>query len=377
MKIKRFTINNEISKTAKISLLLSGLILLTYFVVQSFVIFGVIKPSINLSYFGYVSMILFTPLFMHVVQQFLNRKDMVEKELVKKNTYLEHSAKILRHDMHSGINVYIPRGLSSLERRLTPEQIKSLKIEAPLKMIREGLKHTQKVYKGVYEFTNLVKQGTVLERTNCKIGEILDSYLTSTSYRSQIKLSKNLPTMMVNESLFCTAVDNLIRNGLKYNDSSSKVIKIYKQGPYICIEDNGRGLTNKEYIELSKAYVRKKGQVEQGSGLGLNICNSILEEHHFTVEAERLYNGKTEFLKELNHMESKVNLNTEMNVFNKQSLLKKAKENNYLGKLIVRRDKHVTKKAYILYEDGTEKKVRGTKIKINVHKHKSRGSKKR
>jgi PAS domain S-box-containing protein len=35
------------------------------------------------------------------------------KEIEKKNTYLEHAAKILRHDMHSGINTYMPRGLSS------------------------------------------------------------------------------------------------------------------------------------------------------------------------------------------------------------------------------------------------------------------------
>jgi hypothetical protein len=40
-------------------------------------------------------------------------------ELEKKNTYLEHAAKILRHDMHSGINTYIPRGISSLEKRIT------------------------------------------------------------------------------------------------------------------------------------------------------------------------------------------------------------------------------------------------------------------
>jgi hypothetical protein len=65
-------------------------------------------------------------------------------EIEKKNTYLEHAAKILRHDMHSGINTYMPRGLSSLERRLSEEQVKELKIDAPLKMIKEGLRHTQK-----------------------------------------------------------------------------------------------------------------------------------------------------------------------------------------------------------------------------------------
>ena len=30
-----------------------------------------------------------------------------QREIEKKNTYLEHAAKILRHDMHSGINTYI------------------------------------------------------------------------------------------------------------------------------------------------------------------------------------------------------------------------------------------------------------------------------
>ncbi len=85
-------------------------------------------------------------------------------EINKKNTYLEHAAKILRHDMHSGINTYIPRGISSLERRLKPEDIETLKLEAPLKMLKEGLKHTQKVYKGVYEFTNLVKEDDVYKK---------------------------------------------------------------------------------------------------------------------------------------------------------------------------------------------------------------------
>jgi len=212
-------------------------------------------------------------------------------EIDKKNTYLEHAAKILRHDMHSGINTYMPRGVSSLERRLTPEIVDSIKLEAPLKMIKEGLKHTQKVYKGVYEFTNLVKTDVVLTKTECSIQKIMDDYLTSTAYKSQVHLDDNLPTLEVNESLMCTSIDNLIRNGLKYNDSKSKVVKIYSEGDYICIEDNGRGITQKEFEELSKPYVRKEGQKETGSGLGLNICKAILKEHGFDITAEKLEQG--------------------------------------------------------------------------------------
>jgi len=220
------------------------------------------------------------------------RQDVTEiikksNELERKNTYLEHAAKILRHDMHSGINTYMPRGLSSLERRLTHEDIVNLKIEAPLKMIKEGLKHSQKVYKGVYEFTNLVKKDVVLNKEECNIKDILKDYLSSTAYISQVILDDNLPTIELNEPLFCTAVDNLIRNGLKYNDSDSKFVKIYSEGDSVYIQDNGRGITQEDFNYLSKPYTRKEGQKESGTGLGLNICVAILEEHGFGITCEK------------------------------------------------------------------------------------------
>lgn len=208
------------------------------------------------------------------------------KEIEKKNTYLEHAAKILRHDMHSGINTYMPRGLSSLERRLKPEDITLLKIESPIRMIKEGLKHTQKVYKGVYEFTNLVKKDVVLNKDECNLKSILEDYLSSTAYISQVIIDK-LPTIEVNEALFCTAVDNLIRNGLKYNDSDTKFVKIYSDENNIYVQDNGRGITQEDFDHLCKPYTRKEGQKESGTGLGLNICVAILEEHGFIITCEK------------------------------------------------------------------------------------------
>ncbi len=214
-------------------------------------------------------------------------KVLQSQEIERKNTYLEHAAKILRHDMHSGINTYMPRGVNSLERRLTQEDIVKLKIEAPLKMIKEGLKHSQKVYKGVYEFTNLVKKDVVLNKAECNIKDILKDYLSSTAYISQVMLDDNLPTIEVNEALFCTAVDNLIRNGLKYNDSDTKFVEISSVGDSIYIQDNGRGITQEDFNHLCKPYTRKEGQKESGTGLGLNICVAILEEHGFLITCEK------------------------------------------------------------------------------------------
>jgi len=286
-----------ISLNAKISLGIAGLIMFVFFVVQTCIVFGICEPSLELAKFGWGCVVFFMPPFFKVVSEFLRNKQIIRDDLSKKNIYLEHSAKIIRHDMHSGINTYLPRGIKSLRRRLDDEQIKELKIGSPLKLIEDGLHHAQKVYSGVYEFTNLVKQNAQMSTKECDVKVILEDYLRLTAYKSQVLLDDNLPKgLLVNEPLFCTAIDNLIRNGLKYNDSPTKYIKIYlggnyNEGSYISIEDNGRGITNEEFIELSKPYVRKEGQKEQGTGLGLNICIEILKEHGFSVKAEKLENG--------------------------------------------------------------------------------------
>ena len=150
--------------------------------------------------------------------------------------------------------------------------------------------HTQKVYAGVKEFTNLVKPNAKLSVEKLDLKKILSEYLNSTSYSKQV-IIEDLGEWEVNNSLFCTAVDNLIRNGLKYNDSSTKYVKIYSENGEIIVEDNGRGMDQEEFIELSKPYARRKNQREGGSGLGLNICIAIIQEHNLSVRAEKLNQG--------------------------------------------------------------------------------------
>ena len=281
-----------ISINSKISLIVAGLIMMTFFAVQTCIVFGICPPSLFLAKFGWGCVVFFMPPFFKVVSEFIQNKQQIKDDLSKKNIYLEHAAKIIRHDMHSGINTYIPRGLNSLQRRLDDEQKK--KLRAPLQLLGDGVKHAQKVYSGVYEFTNLVKENAQMSKTPNNIKQILDEYLSLTAYKNQILLDDNLPVSLeVNEPLFCTAIDNLIRNGLKYNDSPTKWVKIYFEGNYnkgsfIIIEDNGRGMTQSEFDELSKPYVRKEGQKEKGTGLGLNICKAILKEHGFELSIEEI-----------------------------------------------------------------------------------------
>lgn len=295
-----------ISKRSIICLICSTCIMLIFFVFKTLVVFRYIHHSTFTHWFEYMSVILFMPPFFVVVKEFLQQKKQTLEDLSQKNIYLEHAAKIIRHDMHSGINTYLPRGIKSLKRRLSDEDIKALKISAPLRLVEDGLAHAQKVYAGVFEFTNLVKENATLNTKEVDIKVALTEYLKLTAYKSQVILEDLPSSLKVNEALFCTAVDNFIRNGLKYNDSGTKWIKIYSTyksynhqehgmaiESYLVIEDNGRGMSQEEFEELQKPYTRKEGQAETGTGLGLNISLAILKEHGFEVTAEKKEEGGT------------------------------------------------------------------------------------
>ena len=288
---------SKFSVKSRLCIAASAFLLLHFFTVKILIAFSIVDHTEPTEIVDLVIMLSLIPLARTFVKEYVDKREQEHMDVLVdiqgKNAYLEHAAKILRHDMHSGINTYIPRGISSLERRLTPEIIKELKLEAPLKMLKEGLKHTQKVYWGVYEFTNLVKQGAKLNMEEHDLSKILTAYLSSTAYKDQVVIDR-LPAVMVNEPLFCTAIDNLIRNGLKYNDSEFKMVAVsMMDDSTLGIVDNGRGMSQEDFEKYSKPYSRKEGQKEKGTGLGLNICIAILREHGFAITCQKHEEGGT------------------------------------------------------------------------------------
>jgi len=288
---------SQLTLRARICYWVSATLLSLFFLGKALIALDLMEHSRATEVVDFVFVLLVVPIGHAYVMEYISAQRRIHEaaleEIQGKNAYLEHAAKILRHDMHSGINTYIPRGISSLERRLTPEVIRQLKLEAPLKLLKEGLNHTQKVYWGVYEFTNLVKQGAKLQMEEHDLTQILTSYLATTAYKDQVVIDR-LPTVLVNEPLFCTAIDNLIRNGLKYNDSEFKMVALTMlDDSTLGIIDNGRGMSQEDLEKYSKAYARKEGQKEKGSGLGLNICIAILREHGFSISAQKQEEGGT------------------------------------------------------------------------------------
>jgi K+-sensing histidine kinase KdpD len=53
-------------------------------------------------------------------------------------------------------------------------------------------------------------------------------------------------------------------------------------------------MSREDFKYLSQPYTRKEGQQESGTGLGLNICIAILEEHKFNVDCDKIPSGGTQ-----------------------------------------------------------------------------------
>ena len=218
-----------------------------------------------------------------------------KEELQQKQIFLDHTAKVIRHDMHSGINQYIPRGIKGLIEKLPDAIIKKHKLETSLRLLQEGIAYTQQVYQDAYAFTNLVKGDQILEIETISLFDLLKEHLKGKVYFPQIEISSNLPTINVNKYLFGVAIDNLIKGGLRFNDSEEKSVKIYMENiDVLCIEDNGTGLSREDFISYCKPYVRVKNNnkgVKIYQGLELNIAVAIIEDHGFYIEPEKLKIG--------------------------------------------------------------------------------------
>lgn len=210
-----------------------------------------------------------------------------KEQLLQRKIYLDHTAKVIRHDMHSGINTYLPRGLQGLLKKLPEAIVAKYKLEPEINLLEQGLEYTQKVYKGVHAFTALVRNRNI-EKEICDVESLLMEHIKLSAYSNNVTISK-LPKMKVHKVLFITALDNLMKGGITNNSSEVKKVEVYMESESIlCVKDNGTGLSKKDFIRYCKPYFNES---ENYQGLELNIAVAIIEEHGFTIEPEKLKSG--------------------------------------------------------------------------------------
>lgn len=100
---------------------------------------------------------------------------------------------------------------------------------------------------------------------------------------------RDMPIVQGNDSQLTQLLQNLIGNGLKYNDSDQPQVMVEcesggARNVVVVVKDNGIGIPEKHLKAIFAPLKRLWGPNDyEGTGLGLAICQKIVERHEGTI----------------------------------------------------------------------------------------------
>ena len=185
----------------------------------------------------------------HELRSPLSAIQMRLQVLKRKFPELEQEFKPIQQDVSRGVQVLDNLLLLA---RLDPEQSQSLA-------------------KSKFDFSLLIQD----------VVKALQPFAESKQIEVQMVLAKEV-YVFANEQLLFSALRNVLDNAIRYSPEQAKVfvtLTIERQQLRLSIENSGHGVEAAVIQRLGERFYRALGTKTQGSGLGLSICQKIVDLH--------------------------------------------------------------------------------------------------
>ncbi len=132
------------------------------------------------------------------------------------------------------------------------------------------------------------------EFSNLRIGELVENstiVIRESCVKNRIDLAcqieKNLvdATIQANERGFKQLMFNLLSNAGKFTSAGGKItVSAKKKDDHvkICVSDTGIGIAPEDLARIFEPFLQISGGIQDktpGTGLGLNLCKKIVEQH--------------------------------------------------------------------------------------------------
>ena len=221
------------------------------------------------------------------------------KELERSNAELEHFAYVASHDLREPLRM-ITSFLQLLERRYSDrlDQDANEFIEYAV----DGAKRLNDMINDLLEYSKVTSKEPILVPVNLEkvLDDVLINLLISTEEKKAIITHDPLPMVKGDEKLLTLLLQNLIGNGIKYNDKNPPKIHISSKKEtnrtIISIKDNGIGIKPEHLERIFTIFQRLHGVEEyEGTGIGLAIAQKIVHQHGGEICVESEYGKGTTF----------------------------------------------------------------------------------
>lgn len=217
----------------------------------------------------------------HINQSLLENESLIlnqKNELEKINEQLERYAHIASHDLKSPIRS-LKSFLDLAKIKLKQGDVK--KVDEYFTFMSKSASHMNNLVNDLLAFSKLEDQNIVFEKTD--LNKLLQSVIELLQAEKFV-VHEDLPEANVNPTQFQMVFQNLIQNGLKYNDSNKPTVDIkYKNTEdthVLTFTDNGLGIEDKYKEDIFKMFSRlHSGKQYEGTGLGLSICQKTMSQH--------------------------------------------------------------------------------------------------
>ncbi len=204
----------------------------------------------------------------------------------------------IAHEINNPLN-YIKQGAAALsfetQKDTSPQSRENEKL---LEAIDEGVTRAAKIVMSLGHFS---RQTTTMNEV-CDLREIMENCLLILQNRlyGKVAVSKHYGpsnTVLGNEGRLHQAMMNILSNAEQaITESGAIVIKTLNKGDnlIITIEDDGKGIPADQLTKIGDPFFTTKSPGE-GTGLGLFITYSIIQEHHGQMDVQSASGAGTTF----------------------------------------------------------------------------------
>ena len=211
--------------------------------------------------------------------------------LARSNEELESFAYIASHDMQEPLRV-----TSSFAQLLARRYADQLDEQANkyINFIVDGTSRMQQFVKDLLNYSRIGRGEESFKKVN--VNKVMDSVVSGLDVlinETDTTINyKNLPVLTGKEPYLLRLFQNLISNAIKYRSPERKpVINVSchnNKGHWqFCVEDNGIGIDASYLKQVFVIFKRLHTSKEySGTGIGLSICQKIVEQHGGAIWAE-------------------------------------------------------------------------------------------
>ena len=214
----------------------------------------------------------------------LEQRKQVQEELQRSNAELEQFAYVASHDLREPLRI-----ATSFSQLLEQNYSEQLDAEAKqiIDFIVKAAKRMQALINDILEYSRVNRNKRPLQLTDSQ--EVIEESLFNLRILLEETEAKvnvgSLPKIIGNKSQLVQLFQNLIDNAIKYrNIKQIPEIQVGAKAEngecLFWVKDNGIGIPSQQFQRIFKIFQRLHGREEyRGTGIGLAICQKIVELH--------------------------------------------------------------------------------------------------